>query len=318
MLREPAFPESDFEQIRQQRIAGIENGRSEPQTLAALELARRLSPFDRGDLRYVGTIDEQIDEIRKVTLDHVRKFHAGFYGASGGELVVIGPVDPAAFARTAEELLGGWKSDAPHRRLSTPYKKTEPANLKIETPDKQNSLFQAGMRIRLSDDDPDYPAMLLANAMFGSGLGARMPNRIRNVEGLSYSVASRLAVPEEGEGAQFVGMAISAPQNTPKVEASFVDELGKTLKGGFTEEEVARVKKAWLDQQAVGRSQDQGLLRTLASREYAGKTMQWDAELEAKVRALTAPQVNAAFRRHLDPAALVIVKAGDFKAAGVF
>jgi zinc protease len=34
--------------------------------------------------------------------------------------------------------------------------------------------------------------------------------------------------------------------------------------------------------------------------------------------ALTPEQVNAAVRRHLDPSALVIVKAGDFKKAGAF
>jgi zinc protease len=46
--------------------------------------------------------------------------------------------------------------------------------------------------------------------------------------------------------------------------------------------------------------------------------MKWDAELENNIRALNADQVSAAFRRHIDPAALSIVKAGDFHKAGVF
>ena len=33
---------------------------------------------------------------------------------------------------------------------------------------------------------------------------------------------------------------------------------------------------------------------------------------------LTADDVNAAFRRHIDPNGVSIVKAGDFKAAGVY
>ena len=41
-------------------------------------------------------------------------------------------------------------------------------------------------------------------------------------------------------------------------------------------------------------------------------------QLEAKIRSLTAADVNAAFRKHVDPAALTIVKAGDWKAAGVY
>ena len=46
--------------------------------------------------------------------------------------------------------------------------------------------------------------------------------------------------------------------------------------------------------------------------------MKWDEELEQKIRALTAAQVNAAFRKYVDPSALSIVKAGDWKAAGVY
>jgi zinc protease len=76
LLREPAFPEADFEQVRQQRIAAIESTRSEPQTLAALEFQRRLSPYPKGDVRYVATIDEQIAELKKVTLEDVKRFHA--------------------------------------------------------------------------------------------------------------------------------------------------------------------------------------------------------------------------------------------------
>ena len=38
ILREPAFPESDFDQIRKQRIAQIERGRTEPGTLVSQTL----------------------------------------------------------------------------------------------------------------------------------------------------------------------------------------------------------------------------------------------------------------------------------------
>jgi zinc protease len=313
MLREPAFNEADFEQVKQQRIAGIETGRAEPTALSALELQRRLSPYPRGDARYVGTIDEQIEELKKVTLDDVKKFHAQFYGASHGELVVSGQFDRAAFQKAAQELLDAWKSSVPYQPLTTPYRKVEAVNRTIRTPDKQNAIFEAGMRIRLSEDDPDYPAMLLANQMFGGSLGARMPNRIRNVEGLSYSVSSRLTVPVRSQSALFSAAAISAPQNTAKVEASFKDELERTLKGGFTGEEVTTAKKAFQDQQVVARSQETGLVRILASRDQYDRTMKWDEQLEAKIQSLTPEEVNAAFRRYVDPAQISIVKAGDFK-----
>ena len=46
--------------------------------------------------------------------------------------------------------------------------------------------------------------------------------------------------------------------------------------------------------------------------------MLWDAKLEAAVAALTPQQVNDAFKHHIDPAALNIVKGGDFKKVGAY
>jgi zinc protease len=63
----------------------------------------------------------------------------------------------------------------------------------------------------------------------------------------------------------------------------------------------------------VARSQEQSLLRTIVSRDQTERTMKWDEQLEARVQALTADEINAAFRKHIDPAALTIVEAGDFK-----
>jgi zinc protease len=102
------------------------------------------------------------------------------------------------------------------------------------------------------------------------------------------------------------------------VEASFRDELAKTLASGFTAGEVAAAKKALRDQRTVGRTQDGQLLNLIATREEFGRTLAWDEQIDARLEALTVDQVNAAFRRHVTLEQLSIVKAGDFKAAGAY
>jgi zinc protease len=320
MLREPSFPDSEFESAKKQRMAGMENRRTEPGALASLALDRALNPYPKGDVRYLGTIDEQIEDVSKVTLDDVKKFHAQFYGASHGELVMVGQFDPPAVSKTVEELFGSWASPAPYQRITENFAKTAPVNLKIETPDKQNATFDAQLNLPMMDTDPDYPAMVLANYMFGGSITGRAPDRIRNKEGLSYSVNSNFfaPTPADGNAASFGGGAISNPKNSPKVEASFRDELAKTLAGGFTADEVAAAKKAIRDARTMGRTQDQALLRLIAARDDADRTLKWDEEMDAKLDALTVEQVNAAFRRHVDASMLSIVKAGDFKAADVY
>ena len=63
----------------------------------------------------------------------------------------------------------------------------------------------------------------------------------------------------------------------------------------------------------MARTQDRALVGRLGSYLFAKRTFAWDIEFEAKIAALTADQVNAAFRQHIDPARLSVIVAGDFK-----
>jgi len=319
ILKEPAFPAADFEQIRQQQIAQIERGRTEPGTLVSQLLQSHLSDYPRSDVRHVRTIDEEIADLKAVTLDDVKNFHRDFFGASHGELVAVGKFDPIELQKAANDLLAPWKSSSPYARIFNTYAPVSPINTKIETPDKENAQFSAGLRVRMNDSDPEYPAMVLANYMFGGGgLTSRFPDRVRNREGLSYSVGTNFTAPVEGDAAAFSASAIANPGNTPKVEASFVDELTRTLRDGFTQQELARAKAAIRDERIGGRSSDGGVLSLLAAREPYGRTLMWDEQMDAKLQALTLDQVNVAFRRYVSAAQVSIVKGGDFKAAGVY
>ena len=88
--------------------------------------------------------------------------------------------------------------------------------------------------------------------MFGGSITSRPPNRIRNQEGLSYGLVLVFRRQPIGNTANFNGTAISNPQNTPRVEESFRDELAKTLASGFAPEQVVAAKKALRDQRAGG------------------------------------------------------------------
>jgi zinc protease len=269
-------------------------------------------------VRYTGTPDEQIEDLRNVTLDDVRKFYAQFYGASHATLSINGQFTAADTQKLTAEILGNWTNSAAFTRVPSPYKKTPPADRKIETPDKQNALYVAGMNVRIKDEDPDYPAMVIANYIFGGSGGSRLFKRIRDKEGLSYGIGSNFYVQPKEEGATFNIYAISNPPNAPKVDASMRDELARTVKDGFTADEVADAKKAWQQEQMVNRSDDYELMSQLLGDERYGRTFQWQGQLEAKVAALTPDEVSAAFRKYVDPAAMSFVKAGDFKKAGVW
>ncbi len=319
MLKEPVYKDDDFQRALDQRQRGLQLPQTEPTQLAAEALQRNLSPNSPGDLLYMGTREEQLAELKTANIEAVRKFHDQFFGANYGVMAVVGPIDQAVVKQAAEDLLGNWNTSMTYHPVAAKLKTGGgPINLKIETPDKANAQFEAGLRFQMAESDPDYPAMLLAGYLFGGPITSRVSDRIRNREGLSYGANARVAIPTEGDAAMLSGTVSLNPANGPKVESSFVDELRKTVKDGFTAAEVTAGKQAYLDSRRGGRGGDQQLLATMATNELRGRTMLYEQQLDDKIRALTADQVNAAFRKHIDPAKLSIVKAGDWKAAGVY
>lgn len=316
LLREPSFPEQEFEQLRQSSLAGVEFNRSEPQAIAALSLAKHLSSYPKGHVRYVPSLDEQAENYKAITVDDVKRFHREFYGASNGELAVVGDFDADEVRKLVGGLFGDWKSPKAFADVRRPYRETPPTIQSSSTPDKANAAFFAGMPLRLSDEDKDYPTLVLANYMIGGHSASRLYARIRGKEGLSYGVSSSVSVIPGQTGAEFVVVAIAAPQNVPKVEAAMKDELERALKDGFPAEEIAGAKKGWLESQRVSRSQDGELASRLRSQTHWRRTMAFDTGLEKRVEALTGEEIAAALRRHLDLRQLSIFTAGDFKKAG--
>jgi zinc protease len=312
LLKEPSFPEDQFEETRQNSLAIAEVQRGDPQPLAQLALARQFNPYPAGDPRHVPTAQEQIAAVGRLTVPAVRDFHREYYGGANAELAVVGDIDPAAIEQLARDLFSGWTSGQPYAEITREYAAIPGRVQSIETPDKANAVFVAGLLFNVGEEHEDYPALLLANYMLGGTSTSRLYNRIRAKEGLSYSVSSGLVADSTTPRAQWTSAAITNPGNIRKVEAAFRDEVERALKAGFAEDEVAAAKNGWLQARQVQRSQDAPLALRLQQLAHDDRTMAFDAALERKVEALTPEQVSSALRRHLDLSQVSIVTAGDF------
>jgi len=313
ILRTPTFPAAEFEPLKQENLAAIEQQKSDPQFLGQNAYERHFASWPKGDVRYVSTADESLAEYKAATLEETRRFYTDFYGGSNAELAVVGDFDAKEIAALAGELFGDWKSPRAFTRVPRPFQDAAAVNQNIPTPDKANAIFIAGTSMSLRDDDPDYPALVLGNYMMGGGfLNSRLAARIRQKEGLSYGVGSRFNASPLDKSASFTTFAIYAPQNVMKLEAAFQEEVARALKDGFTPQEVAEAKSGFLQNAKVGRAQDPGIARTLASDLFIGRTFAWDEGIEKKIAALTPDEIVSAMRRHIDPSRITIVKAGDF------
>ncbi len=313
VLREPVFPANEFEQLKRERLAAIEEQKSEPIQIAFTAFGRHLGPYPKGDVRYTDTPEETISALNAATLDQTKQFYQDFYGASNAQLTVIGDFDDKEIAKLAADLFGNWKSPKPFARVPSVYKDVAAVNQSFPAPDKANAFFVAGFNLKIRDDNPDYPSLLLGNYMLGGGfLNSRLAARIRQKDGLSYGVGSGITISALDEYGRFTANAIYAPPNVEKLEAAFKEEIARMLKDGFTAEEVESAKSGYLQSRQVSRAQDNELAGRLNNYLFIGRTLQWDADLDARLKAQTPEQISTAMRRHIDPAKMTIVKSGDF------
>jgi zinc protease len=313
ILREPAFPQAEFDQLKQETLTDLENERSEPQQIAIRELSRAFNKYPKGDVRYSATLDEDIASTKALTLDDVKSFYKDFYGASSGELAIVGDFDEKEIAPIVTRLFGTWKSAKPYTRIPSEFFDVPAVNKSFETPDKANAVFFARLNIKMRDDNPDYAAFTLGNFILGGGfLNSRLATRIRQKDGLSYNVGSNFGAGSLDESGTFFAQAIYAPQNVEKLEAAFKDEIQKAVTTGFTADEVEQAKAGWLLGRKRGRGADGGIAASLSNYLFLNRTMAWDDDLDKKVQSLTVEQINAAMKKFMSPDKISIFKAGDF------
>jgi len=266
-------------------------------------------------VRYEPTFDEQIAEINGVTVERIRAFHANFYGVDSADFAAVGDFDAATLKAQLEQLFGGWKSKTPYQRVANPIYALAPMGQKMETPDKANAFFITLARIPLRDDDPDYPAFLVANHIFGGGTGGIVWRRIREKEGISYGINSGMNANSFEQHTTWTTAAIYAPQNLERLQKAFAEEIGRVVKDGFTADELKDAKAGLLAQRRLARAQDAGLANTMAFYLELNRTMAYQAKVDRDIEAVTLEQANAAFRKYVDPSKLSTIYAGDFAKA---
>jgi zinc protease len=302
--------------LRQQALVGLEAGKSEPQELASRALGEHFNIYPRGDVRHENTFDEDLAELKAATLDQVKAFHRDYYGTVPAEMAIVGDFDPKQVAPLVDELFGHWQAKEHVAPVLRRYADIAPMQKTIDTPDKENGFYIARENLDLNIEDEDYPALMLANYIFGEGgLRSRLLDRIRQKEGLSYGGGSELAGGDLDRAGIFAISAIAAPQNLRRVDKAVHEELARALKDGFTQAELAGAKSGLMQQRIQNRSNDGVLAAGWTSYLYRGKTYEWSRQFEAKLMAVTLPQLNAAFRKAIDPAKLSVVMAGDQRKA---
>src|SRR5262249_4935787 len=152
VLREPALDADEFERMKVQRLARLEQGRADPPRLAPHPPPPPPAEYPPHHGPHVPTAGAGDARTKAAHVRKVRALYRDFVGASDGELTVVGDFEPSEALPVLARALSGWKAPKPYARIERPYQPgLGPDRETIVTPDKANATYLAGLTMPVGD-----------------------------------------------------------------------------------------------------------------------------------------------------------------------
>jgi zinc protease len=314
ILHHPKFDAAEFEKIIIDTKANYEANRREPFNAAFTKLQKLSTRYPKGHPFYAADTDERLEELGKVKLDDVKKYYADFYGANNSLSAFVGGIDKKQVTDFLQTSFGKWNSKSPYKAVEPKYFDVPVTIESISTPDKTNAALAGNINIKISEKHPDYPAVFMANELLGGGafLSSRIPQRLRENEGMSYGAGTFMNSQYKYDVTNWGLYAAYNPVYKGRLDSALHQEIDKAIAGGFTDDELKNSVKSWLEQNKTSLG-DNGYLAGLL-RGYLRDERNLDdyTNFESKVKSLKPETVNDAMKKYFDKSKLILIFSGDF------
>lgn len=252
------------------------------------------------------------EEVGAVTPAQLRALHAARLAPAGSALVLVGDLTPARLTAAAEKALSGWASTRPAPApVAAPPVPDGPAVGSVRLVHRPGAV-QSTLRWSRAVPDrssPDYPALVLANLVFGGYFSSRWVANIREDKGWTYSPHSTIEhLPAVSR------LVVAADVTTEFTAASVLEtfaELGRVATLRVPDAELDQARRYASGSLSLGTSSQAGLASTLVALAGAGLGLPWLRDHLAALQRVTPEQVLEAGRAHLAPTGLTGVVVGD-------
>jgi zinc protease len=313
MLREPSFPAEELEKLKQQTVAAIREQQSDTRWRAYERLTQTV--FDEENPFFVHGGERLIESVGSTTVGDVRAFYERFYGGRSLILSVVGGVradDALRILREAFADFGG--PENVEVSVRDPEPRTGARREFVVVKDKANVDVLLGAAGALRRDASDYYAAVLANRALGeSTLSSRLGLQVRDIEGLTYGIASRFRAPTLAAGPWYIAVSVN-PGNVERAIESALNVLREYVREGIRAEELEDEKSSAIGAFKVSLSTNAGLASALWNAEFYRLGLDYVERYPELIRAVTVADANAAIRKYFRPEHLTVVIAGDIEA----
>ena len=302
-IGEPAFPDAVWTRERQRLVAALRESLTKPGTQAGRAFGRLVY----GEHVYGAEATEAT--LAAIDTAAMRARYAQAIVPCRAKLSIVGAVTRARAEQIATQLLAQLPQQAcpalPPVADVPPLAKAQEERIPFESAQAHVWIGQPGY----PRSDPRHFALTLGNYILGGGgFVSRLTEEVREKRGLAYSVYSTFS-PGLHAGAFRIGFQTRPDQAAQAVQVSR-DVLAKFVAEGPTDTELQAAKDNVIGGFPLLLDSNRKLLGNIANIAWYGLPLDYLDTWTARMNAVTAADIKAAFARKLQPGRMVTVVVG--------
>jgi zinc protease len=224
VILNPSFPRADFERLRKQRLAQIQQEKADPVGLALRVFPGLLyGPGHAYANPWTGTGTEQ--STTKIKRDDLKRFHQAWFKPNHATLVVVGATTMTEIRPKLERAFAAWRpGDIPAKNIAKVDQQPQPVVYLVDRPGSLQSLIIAG-NVAPPKANPKEVSIQTMNGVLGSDFSSRVNMNLREDKHWAYGAYTFF---RDARGQRpFVAYA---PVQTDKTKEAII-ELDKELRG---------------------------------------------------------------------------------------
>ena len=304
VARRPAFPQSEFDRVKQDLARGVAVARSQPGPVAdALYLKAYY-----GDSVYGRSLPAE-GQVAGYSLAEVRAFHAANFAPNRARLYVAGQFDRAAVRAAVERAFADWQP-GPTRTVPPVAVSGRPRLILHNRPDAPQTTIRLGFAAPATGAADDIP-LRVTNALLAGSFTSRITQNIREDKGYTY-----------GPNASFkrhFGESLwtfNADVTTKDTGAALREVFGeiRRLQNETPPAEEATGMATWMAGTFIlGNGSTGGLVNSLIARDLHGLPKDWLTDYVPAVLGVDAATMRSAAGRYFPLDRMTLVLVGDLK-----
>jgi zinc protease len=228
VILNPSFPRTDFERLKKQRIAQIQQEKADPVGLALRVLPGLVyGPDHAYSNPWTGSGTEE--STGRIKREDLVRFHQTWFKPNHATLVIVGATTMAEIKPRLERLLATWKpGEVPAKNIATVSRGQRPQVYIIDRPGSLQSVIIAG-HIAPPKANPQEVTIETMNSVLGGDFSSRVNMNLREDKHWSYGAYTFF---RDARGQR--PFLAYAPVQTDKTKEALVEldkELRSIIKG---------------------------------------------------------------------------------------